>query len=238
MKSKEETELQWRTDNPQNYPGFNEPISFRTIRATDTALLTPVLKQHAKSIRGYLGSFHNSHMWDMKDAKKFVAHCVNDQFPSFHYLFFIGNRLVGIGSLHSYKGSLTQVQIVLAVLGEDLQGRGIGTTIGATLKEIAFGVWGFDKFWWLVDATNRASIKTAQKVGLSYSHSWEDEILHAEQESGLWNAFVQERPVDSPPGILQGESLEYWAEPRSASILKAVLEAKTRNSDKDSEAEK
>ena len=238
MKTKEEIELQWRSDNPKNYPGFNEPISYRTIRATDTALLTPVLKKHSKSIRGYLGSFHNSHMWDMKDAKKFVAQCVNDPFPSFHYLFFIGSRLVGIGSLHSYKGSLTQVQVVLAVFGEDLQGRGIGTTIGATLKEIAFGVWGFDKFWWLVDATNRASIKTAQKVGLSFDHSWEDKVLHSEQESGLWNAFVVNRPADSPPGILQGASLEYWAEPRSASVLKAVIQAKKKPSTDSSEHEK
>ena len=226
MKTKEEIELQWRSDNPNNYPGFNEPISFRTIRATDTALLTPVLKKHSKSIRGYLGSFHNSHVWDMKDAKKFVAQCVNDPFPSFHYLFFIGNRLVGIGSLHSYKGSFTEVQIVLAVFGEDLQGKGIGTTIGATLKEIAFGVWGFDKFWWLVDATNLASIKTAQKVGLSFSHSWEDKVLHSEQESGLWNAFVENRSEHRPPGILQGESLSYWQESRTSSMLQAIIQAR------------
>ena len=229
MKTKEEIELQWRSDNPENYPGFNEPISYRTIRATDTALLTPVLKKHSKSIRGYLGTFHNSHMWDMKDAKKFVAQCVNDPFPSFHYLFFIGSRLVGIGSLHSNKGSLTEVQIVLAVFGEDLQGRGIGTTIGATLKNIAFGVWGFHRVWWLVDATNVPSIKTAKKVGFTFHHSWKDKIRHSEQESGLWNAFVQDRPQDMPPGILQGESLSYWQESRTSSLLQAVIESKKKD---------
>jgi len=226
MKTKEETELQWRTDNPQNYPGFSEPLTFRPIRANDTAILTPVLKKHAKSIRGYLGGFHNSHAWDMKDAKKFVAQCVNDQFPTFHYLFFIGNRLVGMGSLHSYKGHLNEVQAVLATFGEDLQGKGIGSTIGSTLKEIAFGVWGFDKFWWLVDATNHPSKKVAQKIGLSFVHSWEDEVKHSEQSSGLWFAYCEPRPGGLPNGILQGESIAYWQETRTSSLLQAVIQAK------------
>lgn len=228
MKTNEELELELR-GNPVNYPGFNAPLEFRPIKLTDSAMLTPVLKASAKSIRGYLGQFQHADLWDMRDAKKFVARCVNDEFPSMHYLFLIGGKPVGIGSLHQYGDYPIDVQIVLSVFGSEYQGRGIGTAIGQALKKVAFEVWGFRSFWWLVDATNRPSIATAQKVGLTWNHNWRDEVKHAQDESGLWMAFMEERPEGLAPGILQGNDIEYWGEARNASVLRAVLDSKRSN---------
>jgi RimJ/RimL family protein N-acetyltransferase len=225
MKSLEETELQFRSEEPKNYPGFDSHLHFRPMKITDTAIMTPVLKSSAKSIRGYLGQFQQADLWDIRDAKNFVAKCVNAEFPSFHYLFFIGSKLVGMGSLHQYGDSPLDVQIVLAVFGEYYQGRGIGAAIGTTLMRVAFDVWGFRSFWWLVDATNRASIRTAQKVGLQIDHHWEDSVKHSQSESGLWWAFKADRPDGLAAGILQGASIEYWGEAKNASLLAAVIAA-------------
>jgi RimJ/RimL family protein N-acetyltransferase len=223
MKTLEEIELQFRDERP-NFPGYSHPIQYRPIRITDSALLTPVFKKHGKEIRGYLGAFHNAHAWQLSDAQKFVSASVNAEFPSMTWLFFIGKELVGMGSIHSYQNSMQDVQIVLAVFGEH-QGKGIGSTIGATLKQVAFEVWGFNSFWWLVDATNYASRKAAEKVGMSFSHSWEDEVKHSEQESGLWFAYKQDRPSGLADGVLQGASLSYWQESKTSSMLRAVIQA-------------
>lgn len=227
MKTKEETELQFRS-HKENYDGYSHPLEFRPIKNTDTALLTPVFKKYGKTIRGYLGSFHNADAWEFSDAQRFVSQAVDGDFPNMTWLFLIGNEVVGMGSIHPYRDSLVDVQIVLAVFGKH-QGKGIGTVIGKTLRTIVFEIWGFQSFWWLVDATNHASKKTAEKVGLKFSHSWEDKVIHSELESGLWFGYSENRPSGLPDGVLQGASLAYWQESRTSSLLQTVIKAKKGN---------
>lgn len=229
MKTKEEIELELRSGVP-NYPGYSSPLEFRPLKITDSAILTPVFKRDGKTIRSFLGSFHNAHSWQISDAQKFVAAEVNADFPNFTYLFFIGKELVGMGSIHPFAQSLVDVQIVLAVFGKH-QGRGIGTAIGSQLKKVAFEVWGFNSFWWLVDATNHPSKRAAEKVGLHFQHSWEDEVKHSESDSGLWFAYSQNRPSDLADGVLQGASLSYWQESRTSALLQAVIKARRENQD-------
>lgn len=223
-KTMEEIEFQFRSAR-KNHPGYNHPLEFRPLKITDSKLLTPVFQKYGKTIRSYLGSFHNAHSWQMGDAQKFVSAELNADFPNFTWLFFIGKDLVGMGSMHPYANSFTDVQIVLAVFGKH-QGKGIGTAIGKTLKSVAFDIWGFQSFWWLVDATNHPSKKAAEKVGLSFHHSWEDEVKHSEEESGLWFAFSESRSPELPDGILQGAPLAYWQESRNSSLLQAVIQAR------------
>lgn len=223
-KTMEEIEFQFRSAR-KNHPGYNHPLEFRPLKITDSKLLTPVFQKYGKTIRSYLGSFHNAHSWQMGDAQKFVSAELNADFPNFTWLFFIGKDLVGMGSMHPYANSFTDVQIVLAVFGKH-QGKGIGTAIGKTLKSVAFDIWGFQSFWWLVDATNHPSKKAAEKVGLSFHHSWEDEVKHSEVESGLWFAFSESRSPELPDGILQGAPLAYWQESRNSSLLQAVIQAR------------
>jgi RimJ/RimL family protein N-acetyltransferase len=226
MKSKEQVELELRS-NTENHRGFKAPLHYRHLRITDTPLLAPVIRSNARSIRGYLGTFQNADLWDIQNAKKFVARCLNDEFPTLHYLFFIGDEVVGLASLYSYAGSPWDVQIVLAVFGPKYQGKGIGTRMGSTMKKEAFEIWGFRSFWWLVDATNRPSIGVAQKVGLRLSHQWEDTVKHSELESGQWLAFFEKRPENLGPGLLQGANMDHWSDSRTPSHLEAVLDART-----------
>lgn len=226
MKTIEEIELELRQDRP-NFEGYSAPLEFRPLKATDSTILAPVFKKYGKTIRSYLGSFHNAHAWEVADAQRFVSTEVNADFPNFTWLFLIGKEIVGMGSIYPYGKSLVDVQIVLAVFGQH-QGKGIGSAIGKTLKQVAFDIWGFQSFWWLADATNHASKKTAEKVGLSFSHSWEDKVKHSEAESGLWFAYSEKRPSGLPDGVLQGKSLAYWQESRTSSLLQAVIEAKKK----------
>ena len=222
--SKEEIELMFRSEKP-NWPGYSAPLEMRVLKKTDAAVLTPLFKKHGKQIRSYLGQFHNAHAWQMGTAQNFVMDAIKRDFPSQTWTFWIGNKIVGLGSLESYKGSLTDVQIILAVFGEH-QGKGIATSIGHSLKHYAFNVMGHSAFYWLVDESNIGSIRAAEKNGLTLHHVWRDRVKHSEKETGQWRAYWQPRPEDSEDGVLQGASLSYWQESRTSSLLQAVIEAR------------
>lgn len=221
--SLEETEHELRKDKP-NWPSYSAPLEVRLLNKSDAVLLTPIFKKHGTQIASYLGYFHNARHWNFRNAVKFVHDSLNADFPSFTYLFHIDNEIVGMGSLAAYGNSVTDVQIILAVFGKH-QGKGIAKAIEETLMYIAFRVWGFDSFWHLVDASNIASIKTAEANGLKLSHTWTDKI-HAEKETGEWLAYFTNRPQGLPDGVLQGAPIAYWQETRSDQLLQAVIEAK------------
>jgi RimJ/RimL family protein N-acetyltransferase len=229
----EEIELKFRSSQA-NYPGYSARLKFRPLKITDTQLLSPIFKKEAKSIRTFLGSYQNADKWDFSDSQKFVSHMVNtEKFPSMHYLFLIGKEVVGIGSLEPYRSNPKDVQVVLAVFGHH-QGKGIGQSIAATLKAVAFEVWGFERLLWLNDVTNHASSKVAQSLGLALEASYEDNFLYGEKGTGLWYRWSMHRPIDLPPGVLQGANLEYWSSHKSESMLRAVLDSKNKLSDKQS----
>lgn len=222
MKTQAQIELEFRDEETPNFPSYNAKLEFRPLRMTDARLLAPVFRTSAKSVRTYLSSYQNADRWWLKDTQAFVSACVNDEFPAQHWIFLIGNEVVALGSLYSFAGRLDEVQVVLAVFGKN-QGRGVGTAIAKTLKKLAFEVWGFQKLWWIVDATNFSSMKLAQKIGCIRESTFEHEIKHAESESGLWHRFVVERDPNLAPAILQGASIDYWSTPKTASLLRASI---------------
>lgn len=219
----EETEFELRKEKA-NWPTYNAPLEMRPLTKSDAIVLTPIFKKHGNQIRSYLGGFHNAAHWSFRDANKFVQGSLNSPFPSFTYLFRIGNELVGMGSLAPYGETVKEVQIILAVFGKH-QGKGIAKGIEESLIYLAFRVWGFEKFWHLVDASNIASIRAAEANGLKLSHTWTDKI-HAEKETGEWLAYVAERPEGLSDGVLQGAPISYWHETRSDQLLQAVIEAR------------
>lgn len=221
--SLEETEIELRKAK-QNWPGYSAPLEMRPLAKSDAVLLTPIFKKHGNQIRSYLGAFHNAQHWSFKDANRFVQDSLNAPFPSYTYLFHIQGVVVGMGSLAAYADSVTDVQIILAVFGQH-QRKGIAKAIEKSLMYVAFNIWGFDSFWHLVDASNIASIKTAESNGLELSHTWTDKI-HAEKETGEWIAYCAERPEGLPDGVLQGAPISYWHETRSDQLLQAVIEAR------------
>lgn len=221
--SLEETEHELRK-RKENWPTYNSPLEMRLLTKSDAVLLTPIFKKHGTQIASYLGYFHNARHWNFRNAVKFVQDSLNAEFPSFTYLFHIDNEIVGMGSLAPYGNSVTDVQIILAVFGKH-QGKGIAKAIEESLMYISFRVWGFDSFWHLVDASNIASIKTAEANGLQLSHTWTDKI-HAEKETGEWLAYFANRPEGLPDGVLQGAPIAYWQETRSDQLLQVVIEAR------------
>ncbi len=227
MKSLEEVELGFRKPEPTNFPGYNFPAEFRQLKMMDARILAPILKRDAKSIRTYLGSYQHADKWHLKDAQKFVASMLNDKtFPSFHYLFLCGNDVVGIGSLEPYGDNYKHCQIVLAVFGSH-QGRGWGGAIAKTLQQVAFQIWGFEKLYWINDATNFASSKLAQGIGCRLDEAYEDKFILGENGTGLWYRWVCDRPSERlAPGILQGAPEEYWQQPKSSAMLQAVVKAR------------
>jgi RimJ/RimL family protein N-acetyltransferase len=224
MTTLEEVELQFHKEHNPNHPGYSYPMEFRPLKITDARILAPVLKANAASIRTYLSAYQHADRWYLKDSQKFVSSCVNDDYPRFHYLFLIGKEPVGLASLYEYGDGINEVQVVLAVFGHH-QGRGIGKTMAVTLKHLAFDVWGFNRLWWLVDATNRPSIALANHIGCEFDRSWVSEAKHAENESGLWFAMTVDRDPSLPPGILQGAPIQYWNTPKSRGLLKAVVDS-------------
>jgi RimJ/RimL family protein N-acetyltransferase len=221
--SLEQVELELRKDKP-NWPNYNGPLEMRLLNKSDAVLLTPIFKKHGNEIRSYLGSFHNARHWSFRDGNKFVQESLNADFPSFTYVFQIQNEIVGIGSLAPYGESVSEVQIILAVFGKH-QGKGIAKAIEKSLMYLSFQVWGFSAFYHLVDASNIASIKTAEANGLTISHTFTDKI-HAEKETGEWIAYYARRPEGLEDGILQGAPISYWHESRSDQLLQAVIEAR------------
>lgn len=224
MKTLEEVELGFRNPDLENFPGYNYPPTFRPMRMTDSSVLAPIVRRDAKSIRTYLGSFQNAHLWNLKSAQAFVASRLNsDDFPNFHYLFFCGPELVGMGSLAPYGDDPMDCQIILAVFGSH-QAKGWGEAIAKTLKGVAFQIWGFNRIVWINDATNFASSKLAQKIGAHLEEMYEDDFILGEKGTGLWYRWAVDRPHERlAPGILQGASLEYWSQPKSSGLLQRVV---------------
>lgn len=232
MKTLEEVELGFRKQDTPNFPGYNYPPEFRPLKMMDSRILAPILKRDAKTIRTYLGSYQNADRWNLKDAQRFVASRVNDpKFPSFHYLFLCGKEVVGMGSLEAYGDNFKDCQVVLAVFGSH-QGRGWGKAIAQTLQQIAFQIWGFERLYWINDATNIASSKLAQAIGCKLEETYEDNFILGENGTGLWYRWVVQRPGERlAPGILQGAPVEYWQQLKSHGMLEAIVSSRNASSE-------
>jgi len=194
-----------------NHRGFSHPLTHRRIRPSDTLRLAQVIRKSHKHLRGYIGWAQYAGKWDVYQVQKFVNQHVNDEFPREHFLFFIGNRIVGMGSLAPMFHPL-DIQIALWV-AEGFHGHGIGPRIAATMEWYAFEVYGYSHLYYQHDATNEASKRLPQKLGFKFSHTFDDDI-HAENESGFWYSWVKERPSDLPPAIFQGADFDQFTQVR------------------------
>jgi RimJ/RimL family protein N-acetyltransferase len=219
-KSREEHELDIRTPQP-NYPGYSDRLSFRPLKVSDTAILAPAMKRSADHIKGYVHWGTSAKKWHFKDVQTFVSARMRDEFPRFHFVFFIGREPVAFGSLAPMP-SLYDAQVSLAVFYPH-QGKGIGKRVVKTLEWYAFVVWGFRNLFYQVDDSNLNSKKLADYCGFTFSHSFE-QAKEAEQESGLWMSYKKKKDPSYPDGILQGADIEYWGMPRDENLLKQVID--------------
>lgn len=141
----------------------------------------------------------------MGKISRFMDDHINDPLPNQHFLFVIGEEVVGMGSLiRAYTPHDAQIALWVT---HGYQGKGIGKRIVETLKYVAFNVWGFEVLYYEHDALNEFSKRLPQSCGFTFSHSRDLEKT-ADQESGLWFSWYMNRPKGLPDAILQGRPME------------------------------
>lgn len=196
--------------NKENYPGFNHPLTFCPLKAKHKPAMMKAIWSSHSDLRDFIGWAKYSRSWNARDISRFVDDHLNDSFPNQHFVFWIGEEIVGFGSLLECYTNL-DVQISLFVT-QGFQGLGIGKKMVDTLTYLAFEVWGFSRLYYEHDARNEMSKRLPQKCGFRYSHS-KDYIKTAQGESGFWFSWVKRRPPGIPDGILQGRPIEDFTQP-------------------------
>ena len=172
-------------------------------------MIKAVWKSH-QHLRGFIGWARYARSWDIKTVSRFIDDHINDPLPNQHFLFFIGDEIVGMGSLVRCYTPLDAQIALWTVSG--YQGMGIGKKIVETLTDLAFRVWGFHVLYYEHDARNESSKRLPQKCGFEFSHS-RDLDKSAERESGLWFSWKKARPLGLPDGIIQGRPIEDFTRP-------------------------
>jgi len=198
--------------NSNNYPGFNHPLTFAPIGNHHREALIRALWTSHKELRGFMGWAQYMRSWNTKDFDRFIEHHINARLPDQHFVFMIGEEIVGVGSLIGAY-TLQDHQIALWVRS-GYQGKGIGQSIVNTLEYVAFNVWGYHTLYYEHDARNESSKKLPQKCGFTFSHT-RNLHIDAEQESGLWFSWKKKRPDGLPDAIIQGRPIEDFTTPSS-----------------------
>ena len=193
----------------ENWPGYNFPLACRVIRSGDQAILYPVMKRSASTLKGFIGWAKYVPSWDFATVARFVNDHVNSDLPRFHLIFSIGREVVGFGSLGP-MGHPLEVQVALWV-AKGHERRGIGSWIVQVLEFYAFDVFGYHSLYYQHDARNRNSGKLPGKLGFRYSHFFDDKKT-AMNESGLWMSWVKYRPSHLPPGFVETGDWGSWLE--------------------------
>ena len=196
--------------NRKNFPGFNHPLEFAPMRPKHKPAMIKAVWASHQQLRGYIGWAKYARSWNAKTISKFVDDHINALLPTQHFVFHIGNELVGVGSL---VGAYTVHDCQIALWTRTgYQGKGIGTAMVQTLEYVAFNVWGFHTLFYEHDATNESSKKLPQKCGFKFSHSRDIE-KSAEQESGFWFSWKKCRPEGLEDAIIQGRPIEDFTTP-------------------------
>jgi RimJ/RimL family protein N-acetyltransferase len=193
-----------------NYPGFAHPLTFCPIRAKDKPAIMKAIWSSHKELSQYFNWASYARSWNGSDMSKFVDNLINDPLPNQHFAFFIGDEIVGVGSLVECYTIFDQ-QVALWV-NSKYHGLGIGTRIVETLTDVAFRIWGINVLYYCHDSSNESSKRLPQKCGFLFSHT-EDKKKIALKETGLWYAWFKYRPNDLPPGILQGRDIDDFTNP-------------------------
>lgn len=193
-----------------NYPGFEYPLTFCPIRSKHKPAIMKAIWTSHKQISGYISWAKRARSWNGRDMSKYIDRLINDPLPNQHFAFFIGNEIVGVGSLVECYTAL-DCQISLWV-NSKYQGIGIGKRIVDTLEDVAFRVWGFQVLYYEHDSSNDSSKRLPQKCGFQFSHT-RDLAKTSSKETGLWFSWYKYRPEGLPDGIMQGRNIDEFTNP-------------------------
>ena len=196
--------------NRNNFPGFDYPLEFCPMRPHHREAMIKALWSSHKQLRGFIGWAKYVRSWSNNDFYKFIDDHINATPPAQHFIFKIGNEIVGVGSLVGAY-TLQDSQVALWVT-TGYQGKGIGRAMVQTLEYVAFNVWGFHTLYYEHDYLNEFSMKLPQRCGFTFTHTRKRE-KSAEQESGVWFSWKKERPKGLPDAIIQGRPIEDFMVP-------------------------
>ena len=196
--------------NGKVFPGFDKPLEFCPIRPKHREALLKAIWKSQHRLRGFIGWAKYVRSWNIKTILRFIDDHINDPIPNQHFVFIIGDQIVGMGSLvKAYTDMDAQIALWIT---SGFEGKGIGKAIVATLEDIAFKTWGFEVLYYEHDALNEASKRLPQKCGFVFSHV-RDLEKSAEGESGFWFSWKKIRPTNLPDAIFQGRPIEDFIVP-------------------------
>ena len=193
-----------------NYPGFDYPLQFCPMRPTHKEAMMRAMWVSHKELRGFIGWAKYLRSWSNNDFYTFVEHHINATPPNQHFVFLIGEEIVGVGSL--VKAYTQQDAQIALWVTSGYKGKGIGQRMVETLEYVAFNVWGFHTLYYEHDSSNEASKRLPQKCGFKFSHT-KNIVVDAENESGFWYSWKKYRPEDLPPAIIQGRPITEYIIP-------------------------
>jgi RimJ/RimL family protein N-acetyltransferase len=196
--------------NQNNFPSINHPLMFCPMQPKHKSAMIKALWSSHKQLRSFLGWAKYMRSWKNHDFSYFIDDHINDKLPNQHFIFTIGDEIVGMGSLvpcYTPKDSQISLWVVTGY-----QGKGIGKAIVDTITSVAFEVWGFKTLYYEHDSQNESSKKLPQKCDFTFSHT-RDITKTADNESGFWYSRKKERPDYLPDAISQGRPIENYIVP-------------------------
>ena len=188
------------------FPGFDHGLEVHHLSLRDSLKLTKAMQTNQQHLDGYLPLFDKREGKTVPKIQRWIFQMLKEEFPSQHFVFTIGEQLVGFASTLPISDNPREVQLRYMVF-EGFTGRGIATSIAHTLEFYSFRVWGFHRVYIEMDSSNRASMAVAQKLGYRFAGT-KDVSKAGTKESGFWYSFVKERPEVFPDGVLQGRPIE------------------------------
>jgi GNAT superfamily N-acetyltransferase len=118
--------------NGSNWPGFDHPLQFCPIRPKHRDAMIRAMWSSHKQLRGFIGWAKHIRNWNNNNFDDFVNSHISATLPNQHFVFTLGEEIVGVGSLVSAYTEL-DTQIALWVR-TGYQGKGIGQAIVQTLE--------------------------------------------------------------------------------------------------------
>lgn len=166
-----------------------EFLEAKRLRPENARQLQKALSYGTEHIAGYFAWAENAKGWDTKRCLFWINRILRDKLPTEHYAFFLGEELVGIGSLRPH-GHIRSVQMAYWVSKKYTQ-QGIGKSIAKTMENLAILHRPYQFIFIDHDSSNRSSGKIPQKLDYKFVGTFESTI-HAKNETGFWYSWVKE----------------------------------------------
>lgn len=166
-------------------------LEAKRLRPENARQLQKALSYGTEHIAGYFAWAENAKGWSTKQCLFWIQQILREELPSEHYAFFLGDEMVGIGSLRPH-GHIRSVQMAYWVSKNYTQ-QGIGRSIARTMENLAIKHRPYQYIFIDHDSSNRSSGKIPQRLEYKFAGTFDSKI-HAKKETGYWFSWVKESP--------------------------------------------